>query len=172
MGREEKGQKLLGKLLQFLGHSRSPPMGWSEQHQSSAAVLMPCATHQHDAVVRGQVKCVSLGWDGFRCVLWGVPKSCFKNQNQIKALCNVSLCKASAWQGQPHTSNPNVGVRSFPSLFNIIFFCPLFPLLCLLSPIYRAPFIGVCRLLTFILGKLFTSWTCRGAITHPSSSPA
>lgn len=168
-----KGQKLLGKLLQFLGHSRCHPIGWFGQHQISAALLVPCAMHQHDAVVQGQVKCVSLGWEGFRHALRGVSKSCFKKQNQTKALCSVSLCKASAWQGQPHTSNPNVGVRSFPSLFHIFFFfCLLFPLLCLLSPIYRAPFIGVSRLLTFILGKLFTSWTCHRAITHQSSSPA
>lgn len=71
-----------------------------------------------------------------------------------------------------HMSNCDVGVRLFPPLFHTKIFCPLFPLLCLLSPIYRVPFIGVCRLLTFILGKLFTSWTCHGAITHQRSSPA
>lgn len=66
-------------------------------------------------------------------------------------------------------SNPNVGVRPFPPLFHVKFFARYSR--CLLSPIYRVVFIGVSGLLTFILGKLFTSWTCRGAITHDGSSP-
>lgn len=80
-------------------------------------------------------------------------------------------CIGSVLQTQP-LSNPTVGVRSFPALFHSKFFLLLFPLLCLLHPIYRTPFTGVSRLLTFILGILFTSWTCHRAITHPGSSPA